>query len=165
MNSPLTSSLGRVFDGVASIIDLKRSVSFEGQAAMELEAAAKPGSGDVLPYKIFQEGETSILDLIPLVKAIVEARLAGMEVLGLASAFHATLIASFIDMAGVLRERTGISRVALSGGCFQNRILLEGCAHELERGGFRGFHPPQSSCQRRGCGPGPGSDSRDKDGA
>ena len=54
MNSPLTSSLGRVFDGVASIIDLKRSVSFEGQAAMELEAAAKPGSADVLPYKIFR---------------------------------------------------------------------------------------------------------------
>ena len=139
MNSPLTSSLGRVFDGVASIIDLKRSVSFEGQAAMELEAAAKPGSGDVLPYRIFQEGETSILDLIPLVKAIVEGRLAGMEVLGLASAFHTTLIASFTDMAGRLRERTGISRVALSGGCFQNRILLAGCADELERGGFEVF--------------------------
>ena len=139
MNSPLTSSLGRVFDGVASIIDLKRFVSFEGQAAMELEAAAKPGSVDVLPYRIFQEGETSILDLIPLVKAIVEARFAGMEAPGLASAFHATLIASFIDMAGLLRERTGISRVALSGGCFQNRILLEGCADELERGGFEVF--------------------------
>jgi hydrogenase maturation protein HypF len=139
MNSPLTSSLGRVFDGVASIIDLKRFVSFEGQAAMELEAAAKPGSADVLPYRIFQEGETSILDLIPLVKAIVEARLAGMQAPGLASAFHATLIASFIDMAGLLRERTGISRVALSGGCFQNRILLEGCADELVRGGFEVF--------------------------
>ena len=72
-------------------------------------------------------------------KAIVEARLAGMEAEGLAGAFHATLIASFIDMAGLLRERTGISRVALSGGCFQNRILLEGCAHELERGGFEVF--------------------------
>ena len=139
MNSPLTSSLGRVFDGVASIIDLKRFVSFEGQAAMELEAAAKPGWGDVLPYRIFQEGGTSILDLIPLVKAIVEARLSGMEAPGLASAFHATLIASFIDMAGLLRKRTGISRVALSGGCFQNRILLEGCADELERGGFEVF--------------------------
>jgi hydrogenase maturation protein HypF len=140
MNSPLTSSLGRMFDGVASIIDLKRSVSFEGQAAMELEAAAtKPGSADVLPYKIFREGEAWILDLMPLVKAIVEARLAGMDVLGLSGAFHATLIASFIDMAGVLRGHTGISRVALSGGCFQNRILLEGCAHELERGGFQVF--------------------------
>jgi hydrogenase maturation protein HypF len=139
MNSPLTSSLGRVFDGVASIIDLKRSVSFEGQAAMELEAVAKPGSSGVLPYKIFQEGETSILDLIPLVKSIVEARLAGIEASGLAGVFHATLIVSFAEMAGLLRERTGISRVALSGGCFQNRILLEGCADEFERGGFEVF--------------------------
>jgi len=139
INSPLTSSLGRVFDGVAAILDLKRSVSFEGQAAMNLEAAARPGCGDILPFHIANEGEMSILDLLPAVRALVEGCLAGMDLEGLASSFHATLIASFTDMAELLRDRTGIDRVALSGGCFQNRILLEGCAEELECNGFEVF--------------------------
>ena len=139
MNSPLTSSLGRLFDGVASLLDIRRSVNFEGQAAMGLESAAQPGKGDILPYTIFNEGETSILDLSPAVKSLVEGSLAGMDVKALASSFHATLIASFVDMAEILRDNTGLDRVALSGGCFQNRILLEGCAVELERSGFSVF--------------------------
>ncbi len=139
INSPLTSSLGRVFDGVASILDLKRSVSFEGQAAMDLEAAARPGFGDILPYHIVQEGETSVLDIIPAIKSLAEGSLAGMDMAELASSFHATLIASFTDMADLLRDRTGIDRVVLSGGCFQNRILLEGCIDELEKAGFEVF--------------------------
>jgi hydrogenase maturation protein HypF len=139
INSPLTSSLGRVFDGVASILNLKRSVSFEGQAAMDLEAAARPGFGDILPYHIIQEGETSVLDIIPAIRSLVESSLAGMDTAGLASSFHATLIASFMDMADLLRDRTGIDRVVLTGGCFQNRILLEGCTHELEKAGFEVF--------------------------
>ncbi len=136
MNSPLTSSLGRVFDGVASLLDLKRSVSFEGQAAMDLEAAARAGFGDILPYTIVRDGETSILDLIPAIRALVEGSLAGMDTSALASSFHATLIASFVDMADIVRDDTGIDRVVLSGGCFQNRILLEGCTEGLERNGF-----------------------------
>jgi hydrogenase maturation protein HypF len=139
INSPLTSSLGRVFDGVASILDLKRSVSFEGQAAMDLEAAARPCFGDILLYHIVQEGETSVLDIIPAIKSLVEGSLAGMDTAELASSFHATLIASFTDMADLLRDRTGIDRVVLSGGCFQNRILLEGCIDELEKAGFEVF--------------------------
>ena len=139
INSPLTSSLGRVFDGVASILNLKRSVSFEGQAAMDLEAAARPDFGDILPYHIVQEGETSVLDIIPAIRSLVESSLAGMDPAGLASSFHATLIASFMDMADLLRDRTGIDRVVLTGGCFQNRILLEGCTHELEKAGFEVF--------------------------
>jgi hydrogenase maturation protein HypF len=139
MNSPLTSSLGRVFDGVASILDMKRSVSFEGQAAMDLEAAAGSGSGDILPYHIEHDGEISILDLIPAIRALVEGSLAGMDPTGLASSFHATLIASFVDIAELIRDNTGIDRVVLSGGCFQNRILLEGCADDLEKAGFEVF--------------------------
>jgi hydrogenase maturation protein HypF len=136
VNSPLTSSLGRVFDGVASILDLKRSVSFEGQAAVMLEAAARSREGAAFAYEIKDGSEGLILDLGPAVRAIVDGRLAGSDASGLAASFHATLVGAFVDMAARIRDRSGIDRVALSGGCFQNRVLLEGCVEGLERAGF-----------------------------
>jgi len=134
--SPFCSSLGRLFDGISSILDLKQSVSFEGQAAIELESAARPETGDILPYAILEQGAALILDPAPMVRTIVEMRLEGIDYLELASSFHRTLEKAFIDMVRRIRERTGIDRAALSGGCFQNRILLEGCADGLEREGF-----------------------------
>lgn len=139
VNSPLCSSLGRLFDGVASIVGLKQSVSFEGQAAMDLEAVAHRGSGDILPYKIITEDDVIVLDPAPMVKAIVEGKLMGADIPQLAIAFHLTLVKAFAEMAKRVRDRTGIERAVLSGGCFQNRILLEGCVRELEQEGFEVF--------------------------
>jgi len=136
INSPETSSLGRVFDGVAALLGLRQQVNFEGQAAMELEALARSVNGSPLPYDIIREGETSILDLIPAIRRIVEGKLAGRSMEDLASAFHRTLPKSMADLAGRIREKTGSNRIALSGGCFQNRVLLEGCILEMERAGF-----------------------------
>jgi hydrogenase maturation protein HypF len=139
INSPLCSSLGRLFDGFSSILGLKQSVSFEGQAATMLESVSRAGSGDILPYAILNDGENLILDSTPLVKAVVEERLSGKDSSQLADAFHKTLEKAFIDVVKKIRERCGIDRVALSGGCFQNRILLEGCAVGFEREGFQVF--------------------------
>jgi hydrogenase maturation protein HypF len=139
VNSPLCSSLGRLFDGVASMVGLKQSVSFDGQAALDLEAVAHRGSGDVLPYEILPEGEILVLDWAPLVKTIVDGKLMGADISQLARSFHLTLVKAFVDMAKRIRDRTGIDRTALSGGCFQNRILLEGCVSELEQEGFEVF--------------------------
>lgn len=136
MNSPLCSSLGRVFDGVASILDLKRFVSFEGQAAVMLEAAARPCRGEPFAYELADGQDGLVLDLAPAVRAMVEGKLAGVDVERLAGSFHATLVVAFVDMAVKIRERSGIGRAALSGGCFQNRILLEGCVRGLEGAGF-----------------------------
>ena len=136
LNSPLSSGLGRLFDGVAAIMGLRRKVSFEGQSAMELEAKAK-SAGQVLPFEILRNpDESHMLDISATVRAIVESIISGKSMEEIASAFHATLSAAFGAMSGEIRKLTGINRVALSGGCFQNRILLEGTVVELKKKNF-----------------------------
>jgi hydrogenase maturation protein HypF len=136
LNSPLSSGLGRLFDGVVAIMGLRRNVSFEGQAAMELEAKAKSG-GQVLPFDIFCNRDDSyILDTSATIRAIVENILAEKSMDEIASAFHATLTAAFAAMSLEIRRLTGINCVALSGGCFQNRILLEGTVAGLKSKGI-----------------------------
>jgi hydrogenase maturation protein HypF len=133
INSPVTTSMGRVFDGVAAILGLKRSVSYEGQAAMELEAYAAAGAADILPFEITLKGETVVLDLSGTIRAIVEGMDGGASRRDLAAAFHATLIAGIVQTVKEIAKATGIGRVALSGGCFQNRLLLAGVLDSLER--------------------------------
>jgi hydrogenase maturation protein HypF len=142
-NSPLSSGMGRLFDGVAAIIGLRHSVSFEGQAAMELEAKAEL-SGEVLPFEILRNPEDSyILDVSPTIRAIVEYIFAGKSTEKIASAFHATLTAAFVAMSLEMKRETGANRVALSGGCFQNRILLEGTVTELKKKDFEVYYHSQ----------------------
>ena len=143
LNSPLSSGMGRLFDGVAAIMGLRRRVSFEGQAAMELEAKAQL-SGVVLPFKILRNSDESyILDMSAAIRAIVENISSGKSVEETASAFHATLTVSFAAMSMEMRKLTGINRVALSGGCFQNRILLEGTVTELKKKAFDVYYHSQ----------------------
>ena len=135
-NSPLTSSLGRVFDGVAAILGTRQAVSFEGQAAMELETLATGRSRRRYPYEIAKDGECVILDLRPLVRAVAEERIRGKDPAVIATAFHRTLIAAIAAMTAAVREQTGLGKAVLSGGCFQNRVLLEGTLRELGKRGF-----------------------------
>lgn len=139
INSPHASSLGRLFDGVASIIGLRREVRFEGQAAMELEALASHAESPCLPYTIQEDKEQLILDFAPTIKAIVEGKLAGQSPEALASAFHITLVEAFTKLADTVRQESGLTRVVLSGGCFQNRFLLEGCVSSLTKAEFEVF--------------------------
>ncbi len=131
INSPQTSSLGRLFDGIAAIVGLRRKVSFEGQAAMELEALARLSEGIELGYGIVSQGDKLILDLLPTVREIAKGMLEGIPREFLARSFHETLISAFADMALSLAASTGLGRVVLSGGCFQNRILVEGLMDRL----------------------------------
>jgi hydrogenase maturation protein HypF len=143
LNSPLSSGLGRLFDGVAAIMGLRRNVSFEGQAAMELEAKAEL-AGEVLPFEILRITDNShILDVSATIRAIVENIISGKSTEETASAFHATLTAAFAAMSMEMRKETGINRVALSGGCFQNRILLEGTVTELKKKDFEVYYHSQ----------------------
>ena len=138
-NSPLTSSLGRLFDGVAAILGLRRKVTFEGQAAMELEAMARYGSGRVMQFDIEEVGGVMHLDFSPMIRIITKRLQAGKDSGELAFSFHLTLQAAFRKMAHAIRERTGLNRIVLSGGCFQNRILTEGTIGELKKAGFDVF--------------------------
>ncbi len=138
VNSPVTTSMGRVFDGVAAIIGLRSRVDFEGQAAMELETCAEGAyaGAHVLPFETRQQGDAVVLDLSGTIREIVERTAAGASREQLAGAFHATLVEAIGRMVKEIGDKTGIGRVALSGGCFQNRILLGEVLGRLETMGF-----------------------------
>jgi hydrogenase maturation protein HypF len=135
-NSPLTSSLGRVFDGVAAILGARQAVSFEGQAAMELETLATRLTKRSYPYEITRDGDKTVLDLRPLVRAVAEERIKGKDPAAIAAAFHQTIVRAIVAMTGTVREQAGLGKAVLSGGCFQNRVLLEGTVRDLGKAGF-----------------------------
>lgn len=137
IHSPLTSGLGRLFDGVAALIGMRSQVSFEGQAAMDMEAAAAGLSAPPYPFEIAIEKDLPlIINLSSVIRAIVSDLVAGQSRAQIAASFHQTLIDIFAAVAGDIRESFRLNRVALSGGCFQNKILLEGTIDKLNRLGF-----------------------------
>jgi hydrogenase maturation protein HypF len=138
IHSPVSSGLGRLFDGVAALMGLSRSVSFEGQAAMELENLAT-GTATAPPYPsdiLRNEDKPYIVDTVAMIQAIVADLQTGKSKALIASSFHQTLIGIFAAMAEEMHKATGLTRAALSGGCFQNKILLEGTIDKLSNAGF-----------------------------
>lgn len=130
-----TSSCGRLFDAVASLLNLRQTVSYEGQAAAELEAIAVD-TEDAYPFTF--EGEMPLqIDVRPMVRQILEEGNAGIPPGIVAGKFHNTLIAIIGVVCEVIRARTGLARVCLSGGCFQNLSLLRGAIATLRRRGFQ----------------------------
>ena len=128
--SQQTSSCGRLFDAVAVLLGRSPQVHFEGQAAMELETLAMEGDSlAILPYRIKEEDMFRI-DFIPAIREIVQKRQTGSSMADSASMFHATLVDCFLQVSRRIRESRGLNSVVLSGGCFQNRVLL---AHALEK--------------------------------
>ncbi len=136
INAPETSSLGRLFDGVAAIVGLRRTVRYEGQAAMELEMAAEPGVTDRYDAG-WENGDDGILiPFAPVIRSVVDDVIRQAPVGRISARFHNTVIGLFTDLCRHLREESGIDRVVLSGGVFQNRYLLEGFTTALEKHRF-----------------------------
>ncbi|MBI9074827.1 MAG: carbamoyltransferase HypF [Desulfatibacillum sp.] len=135
INAPPTSSTGRLFDAVAAIAGLRNVASYDGQAAMELEMAADPGEDR--PYEWALEGEDPMVLLTaPIIRGVARDVEQGRPVSEVAGRFHATLVQVFVHVCQVLRTKTRLNRVALSGGSFQNVLLLTGLTRELEGRGF-----------------------------
>ncbi|MBM3852661.1 MAG: carbamoyltransferase HypF [Verrucomicrobia bacterium] len=136
LRAPITTSAGRLFDGVAALLGVRRISSFEGQAAMELEFAAEGAAGDAEPWPfpaVESAGRCCLeLDWRPMLQRLLELR-GTVAPAGLAAQFHATLARGIADVA----RRVGLPAVALSGGCFQNARLLELTTRELRRAGFQ----------------------------
>jgi hydrogenase maturation protein HypF len=133
INSPITSSMGRLFDGVSSIINVKHTVSYHAQAAIALEQIAIK-SDDTACYPFTLDNGT--IDFRPVIKHIAGdvKSLVPKEVI--AKRFHNTVVEIITSLAEKLRKETGLSAVALSGGVFQNTLLLEEAFRRLEERGF-----------------------------
>lgn len=133
IHSPITTSAGRLFDAVASLVTKRKIVSFEGQAAMELEFLAHTVQGDESYPFLFLEEVPHVLDWSPMVQAILEDIRQGVEPPRIALRFHHTLVEMMVAVAKVV----GVERVVLSGGCFQNVYLTERAVRRLSEEDFR----------------------------
>jgi hydrogenase maturation protein HypF len=134
LRSPRTSSAGRLFDAVAYLIGLTHHVSFEGQAAMQLEFAVTPALEDSYPWSV-TAGEPLVIDWEPMIRCIIDDRRSGVSSGTIAAKFHNTLADIIVDIA----QRVGQRKVVLTGGCFQNRYLTERAVRRLSEAGFRPY--------------------------
>jgi hydrogenase maturation protein HypF len=137
VNSPSTSSLGRLFDGIAAILGIRTHVSFEGQAAMELEMISEDVT-DCYEYEWIEE-DIFRVPTTPIIKGVVHDLKAGVSPSVISGRFHQTIIHLFGDLCCTIRSKTGLNRVALSGGVFQNSLLLTGMIRILEDNQFKVF--------------------------
>ncbi len=135
VNAPMTSSLGRLFDGVAAICGIRNRVKFEGQAAMELEMLAAEPTGSIYDYD-WISGDTFKILPAPIIRGVVKDLQKGRSTADISAKFHQTLIRLFADLCTVIRNDRGLDRVVLSGGVFQNSILLTGLTDALEKQRF-----------------------------
>ncbi len=136
-----TSSCGRLFDAVASLLGLHQVVSYEGQAAMTLEAIAD-GASEAYDFAIAGRKPVQV-DMRPMVLQIVDDVHRGEPASRISARFHNTLIAVVGEVCSRMRREAGLSRVCLSGGCFQNVRLLRGCFRTLRSNGFEVFFQQQ----------------------
>jgi len=145
INTPLTSSCGRLFDAVASILGLNDYATFEAEAAICLEKAASLGVESDKSYHFVmdrdQQNEYLELDVLPVIGRIVEDVLAGVDVPAIAMKFHNTIADMILTAVKAINEKDeDIRQVVMSGGAFQNVLLLEKTANLLEKEGFKVFH-------------------------
>jgi len=136
INAPLTSSASRLFDAAAAVAGLRGKVNYEGQAAIELEQAADPGEASAYPCALEDRDGVVVIDGVALVRALTEDLVRGTDVAVVAARFHNGLAAALVECCTLVREATGLAAVALSGGTFQNLLLLERVTAGLEAASF-----------------------------
>jgi hydrogenase maturation protein HypF len=137
INTPLTSSCGRLFDSVAAIAGVRNYVAYEGQAAVELEAAAEEDMERVYPLEIRENNGIQEFLTRPIIRSVVADVNAGCSTGLISATFHNTLVALFLEVCQQLRASRRLQQVVLSGGCFQNARLLVHVTESLEASGFR----------------------------
>jgi hydrogenase maturation protein HypF len=151
VNCPQTSSIGRLFDGVASLCGLRDRISYEGQAAIELEAlarrSAEPGR---YPVDLVRRDDRWIIRTGPLLVALLKDLRNGVAKAAVARRFHATLVDLILDTCVLLRGESGVEDVVLSGGVFMNELLLGGAVEALRRARFRVHHQRRVPCNDGG---------------
>jgi hydrogenase maturation protein HypF len=133
INAPITSSAGRLFDAVAALAGLRQMSRYEGQAALELECAlAGVETDEAYPVHLRLHHIRHVLDWAPMVDGILGDLRRGLPTGWIAAKFHNTLAEMIVAVA----EQADVERVVLSGGCFQNRYLIERAVTRLRAAGF-----------------------------
>jgi hydrogenase maturation protein HypF len=155
INSPLTSSMGRLFDGVASLLDLQHSVNYEGQAAIKLESIADEhetgyysfvmNTNEVKSYNV-----PLIIQWQPVIKKIIEDMHHKTAIPIISAKFHNSIVEMIVQICTMLRNRKGINDVVLSGGVFQNNFLLRQLIKKLKLQDFTVYAHKKVPCNDGG---------------
>jgi hydrogenase maturation protein HypF len=136
INTPLTSSMGRFFDAVSAILSIRQEVHYEGQAAIELEMIADQGITNGYPIDIRRDKMPMVIDPAETIRAVVRDLADGVSIPAISGKFHRTVASLIIQVCEEIRSASGLSRVVLSGGVFQNMFLLALVTQGLRRSGF-----------------------------
>ena len=137
VNSPLTSSMGRLFDTVSSLLSIRETVNYEGQAAVELEMLADPEGKDEYPFEIREKERPMVVDPMQTVRGIVQDLIQGHSPSRISGKFHRTVARLVVETCKRIRSESGLDRVVLSGGVFQNTLLLALVFDGLKESGFK----------------------------
>jgi hydrogenase maturation protein HypF len=141
LNSPLTSSMGRLFDAVSALLDIRGVIDYEAQAAIELEMAAYKdddrAGNEVYPFTIEEDRGQFVIRLKELIAAVVNDLYHNSPKSKIAAKFHNTVARMIYEMCRAIAEEKKINQIALSGGVFQNRLLMRKVLSTLEIAGFR----------------------------
>ena len=163
INSPLNSSMGRLFDAISALLGIRGAIDYEGQAAVELEMAAYsgviarsvsddaiPANNESYPYRIVKNEGIKIVRLRDLLAAVIEDSHQGISKSLISLRFHNTVARIIDEMSRLIADETGITQVSLSGGVFQNRLLLRRSISLLESSGFEVFAHREVPCNDGG---------------
>jgi hydrogenase maturation protein HypF len=133
INTPLTSSMGRLFDAAAALADVRQAINYEGQAAIEFEALADPDESGAYPFGLEQDQ----VRVRSTLEALIKDMRAGVQVSNVSARFHNGLALCVSEICSRIRSETGIDEVVLSGGVWQNITLLGRTLSLLKEDSFR----------------------------
>ncbi len=136
-----TSSMGRLFDAVSSLVGVRHTVDYEAEAAIELESLARSHASTVEPYSFAVSGTPPVADASPVIRGVVGDVRRGMDAAVVAARFHRAVANLVVELATREREQSGLGVVALGGGVFQNALLLGSSVRLLEEHSFTVLRP------------------------
>jgi hydrogenase maturation protein HypF len=151
LNAPLTSSMGRLFDAVAAIIGVRGVIQYEAQAAIELEVLARRAEKETGRYPFdIERDDVNVIKIHDLLASIINDLDKGVDKAVIAVKFHNTIVKIIVDTCKIISQKSGLKEVALSGGVFQNRLLLSKTTPALESARFKVYTHHQVPCND-GC--------------